>query len=233
MKFDLAPDNREQPDDVLLEDLRSVAERLGVGRLTRERYEAVGRFSPATIAARFKGWGTALDLAGLESSRHFSVRRDECIQDLKRVARRLGLPHLTVAQYREHGRFSEKPFNRHFGGWVGALNAAGLEVSDQYHARVPNEVLFENLEAVWQRLGHQPTVNDMYPPVSRFSAHAYKRRFGGFRKALETFVGASQQPVRSTATVETPVPVKWNRHPQEPAGRSVGWRMRYTVLKRI
>lgn len=237
MKFDLAPDNRDQPDDVLLEDLRSVADRLGVKRLTREAYGKAGRFSPATIAARFSGWGRAVRLAGLDSSRHFGVTREECIEDLRRVAGQLQRKELSVAEYQRQGRFSQKPFNRHFGGWIDALNAAGLDVSDQFHPRASTEDLFENLEAAWERLGRQPTVNDMFPPVSRFSAHLYKRRFGGFRKALELFVAASQQPAVSIVPAGTaragqqidPVVSP----PTRPSGnRSIGWRLRYVVLSR-
>jgi hypothetical protein len=55
MKFDLTPDNRDLPDEMLLEDLRAAAKRQPFGRLTRAAYSELGRFSPATIAARFSG----------------------------------------------------------------------------------------------------------------------------------------------------------------------------------
>ena len=102
--------------------------------------------------------------------RHFSVSRADCVGDLRRVAAELGVETLTVALYKKCGKYSEKPFERHFDGWVGALHAAGLKVSDRYHYRSSDEELFENLETVWQRLGRQPTVNDMFAPLSRFSA---------------------------------------------------------------
>jgi len=239
MKFDLAPDNRSQPDDVLLEDLRSVSARLGVRKLTREAYSAAGRFSPATIASRFGGWGRALQAGGLAPSRYFAVTKQECIDDLRQVATMLGVKTLTVVEYRRRGRFSEKPFNRHFGNWVSALNAAGLEVSEQFHPRSTDEDLFDNLEVVWQRLGRQPTVNDLFPPLSRFSAHVYKRRFGGFRKALEAFVSAAQQRESAPSTTlgdSAPHHVdgaEADRSVDRPVGnRAVGWRLRYLVLKR-
>jgi len=236
MKFDLTPDNRDQPDEVLLEDLRAAAKRHPFGRLTRAAYSEVGRFSPATIAARFGGWGRAVRLAGLESARHFGVTRDDCVADLTRVAARLGLAGVTVAQYQEHGKFSEKPFIRHFGGWLAALEAAGLTVSDSYHPRSTDEALFENLEQVWQGLGRQPTVNDMLPPLSQFSVHVYKRRFGGFRKALEAFVAASQQPADVAAAAKPIERRPVSDEPTESAppkgARTVGWRLRYLVLRR-
>jgi hypothetical protein len=234
MDFDLAPDNRDQSDAVLLEDLRSVSTRLQVQKLTREAYASVGRFSPATVAARFGGWGLALEKAGLSPSRHFAVTRQQCIDDLQRVAKLFGRAGLTVSNYREHGQFSEKPFKRHFGSWAAALETADLDISEQFHRRIPDEELFENLEAAWQGLGRQPTVNDMFPPLSRFSAHAYKRRFGGFRKALEAFVAALPPPQPAPPDKED-VAAKSGRArplPNAVGNRSVGWRLRYLVLKR-
>lgn len=234
MKFELDRNNRDQPDDVLLDDLREASSKLGAGKLTRDAYSKVGRFSAATIAARFGGWGKALGRAGVNSSRHFAVSRLECLDDLRRVASDIGVDTLTVAHYRKRGRYSEKPFKRHFGNWVGAVEAAGLGVSDQYHRKASAEELFDNLEVVWQRLGRQPTVNDMFPPLSRYSAHSYKRRFGGFRKALEAFVEASKatQPTSDQEAVARTRPSIQGPSDERVGSRSVGWRLRYSVLKR-
>jgi hypothetical protein len=231
MNFELKPDNRDQPDVVLLDDLRSVSTRLPGQKLTRDAYSTAGRFSPATIAARFGGWGQALERAGLAPSRHFAVTRQQCIEDLLRIAKHLELAGLSVSHYREHGQFSEKPFKRHFGSWAAALEAAGLDISDRFHRRIPDEDLLENLETVWQRLGRQPTVNDMFPPLSRFSAHVYKRRFGGFRKALEAFVTAVPQQTAAKEDVAASGD-KARPLPNLQGNRSVGWRLRYLVLKR-
>lgn len=230
MAFELTPDNRNQPDKVLLDDLRLAAALEGQ-KMSRERYMKVGRFAPATIANRFGGWEKALLLAGIKPSRRRSVSKEDCITDLKRIANELGIDTLTVPQYKKHGLYSDRAFANHFGGWVGAFRAAGLKISGQFHSRSTDEELFENLESVWQRLGRQPTVNDMAPPVSRFSADTYKRRFGGFRKALEAFVAALQGPVDTSSKDSPSVPAT-----EEPvikkAPRSVGWRLRYLVLNR-
>lgn len=235
--FKLSPNNRDQPDEVLLADLRAVADKLRKTKLTRADYEAHGRFAPATVAKRFRGWGRALERAGLNSSRHFGVSREEAIADLRRVAAELGVRDLSLSLYRARGKYSEKPFVHHFGGWLGALAAAGLQVSELYNARAADESLFENLELVWQGLGRQPTVNDMQAPLSRYSAHTYKRRFGGWRKALEAFVAASSERVPETDVQDPPSSL-----PQSatevlavaPTGKSrnVGWRLRYVVLSR-
>lgn len=231
MKFELSPDNRDQPDEALLEDLRLTATKLNTSIMARTLYEKGGRFSGSTIAKRFGGWGKALMKAGLKPPRQLHVSKDDCIDELKRVASDLGTETLTVALYQTRGRFSEKPFVRHFGSWVEAFKAAGLKASDRYHARVPDEELFDNLEAVWQTLGRQPVTGDFIAPISRYSADTYKRRFKGFRKALEAFVAASKK----SAPVAPQIAL---RGPEEPgavrqrSSRNVGWRLRYHVLER-
>lgn len=236
--FTLSPNNRDQPDEVLLSDLRAVAERLPAGALTREQYLTHGRFAPATIANRFGGWGRALERAGLSSSRHFKVSRAEALSDLQRVSQLLGANSLSIAEYRAHGKFSEKPYINHFGSWTAALEAAGLKISEHFNPRSTDEALFENLENIWQALGRQPTVNDLFPPLSRYSAHTYKRRFGGWRKALEAFVKASSgdelngSATEPLATSPEPLSVEPAVTRQSGKSRSVGWRLRYKVLCR-
>jgi hypothetical protein len=235
--FQLSVNNRDQPDDALLSDLRAVAQELGKPVLTRADYAARGRFASATIANRFGGWGRALERAGLGSARHFDVSRDEALADLRRVATELNTSDLSLARYRSRGKYSEKPFVHHFGGWLNALTAAGLRISEFYNSRTTDEALYDNLELVWQSLGRQPTVNDMRAPLSRFSAHSYKRRFGGWRKALEAFVVASSTPSPAvTASNTPPSPSRGlapsQSEPQAGKSRGVGWRLRYLVLSR-
>jgi len=241
MRFQLSPNNRDQPDEVLLEDLRAASVTVGARKLTRQSYNKVGRFAPATIASLFGGWGKALIRAGLTPPRHFSVSRQEIVDELQRVAGELDVRTLSVATYLKHGRYSLRPIVGQFGSWVAALRAASLRVSAQYHARASEEGLFENLEKVWRELGRQPTVRDMVLPGSAYSAEAYKRRFGGFRKALEAFVAASsgsadEHPVGDQPGVRNPDPM-----PQTPASlasrssgnpRAIGWRLRYKVMLR-
>jgi hypothetical protein len=233
--FQLSPNNRDQPDEALLADIRAVAAKLGKAKLTRDDYGLHGRFAPATVANRFGGWGRALERAGLDAPRHFAVPATEALADLQRVAATLKVNELSLALYRTHGKFSEKPFVQHFGSWLNALAAAGLQVSQKYNARIADEALLENIEVVWQRLGRQPTVNDMYAPQSRYSAHVYKRRFGGWRKALEAFVTASsaELPVESLSQATVPSQVRAARtEPATGRSRGVGWRLRYLVLSR-
>jgi hypothetical protein len=235
--FILSPDNRDQPDDVLLDDLRLVASRHSRVKLTRELYAQSGRFSPATIAKRFGGWGRAIEKAGLVATRHHAVTQQDAVLDLQRVAAKVGANTVSVAQYGEHGKFSVGPYVKIFGSWVAALAAAGLQPNDHFNPRADEESLFENLEKVWQSLGRQPTVNDMFAPLSSYSADTYKRRFGGWRRALEAFVQASAAHPKQVTPLATPPSagsIDQATQTPLPAGtsRSVGWRLRYLVLSR-
>jgi Homing endonuclease associated repeat/HNH endonuclease len=226
--FELPPNNRNQSDEVLLDDLRAIAKVCGGNVLTREKYAMNGgRFATATVANRFGGWGKALAAAGLPSARHFSVSRDEVISDLQQVAGIVNQGTVTVKQYAEHGQFS-KAVARHFGSWRQALAASGLATSKNFYERASDDQLFENLEVVWQSLGRAPVAVEMDSLPSRFSKHRYKRRFGTWRKALEAFVAAAGAEQRPSSAVAKPAPT--TTAPQR--SRSVGWRLKWLVMKR-
>jgi hypothetical protein len=53
---------------------------------------------------------------------------------------------------------------------------------------VSEEEYFQNIEEVWIKLGRQPLYREIEKPLSRYSAGAYERKFGSWRKALEAFV---------------------------------------------
>ena len=55
---------------------------------------------------------------------------------------------------------------------------------------IPEEELFDNLEAVWRHFGRQPRYHEVRKPLSRYAAETYAHRFGSFFKALEAFVSS-------------------------------------------
>lgn len=235
MLFELEPDNRGAPNEVLLADLQSVATKLGKKAIGRDEYEAHGRFHPKTLVKRFGSWNATLAKAGLQVLKPHLVSADEFLADVKRVAAILNAETLTSDQYVEHGGFSLKPLPRLFGRWQSALEHAGLKPNPTYVAPLSEAELLENLEWVWRALGRQPKQSDMQKPLSRVGHNAYTRRFGSWRAALERFVanvnGAAEganELVSTTAVVEPP--------PQQGArsatARVAGWRLRFLVMRR-
>lgn len=59
--------------------------------------------------------------------RRLPEKNDEALlTELRRVAALIPGQALTVAVFRKHGRVSRKVYNKRFGGWIEALNAARL-----------------------------------------------------------------------------------------------------------
>ncbi len=113
---------------------------------------------------------------------HRNVSDDELINDLKRVAKKLDKDKITIAQYKEYGKFNSSTLQRRFGGWLKTLEKAELKQTRIYG--VSDEEYFRNLENVWATLGRQPYYSEMEKPLSKYSKKAYCYRFGTWRKAL-------------------------------------------------
>ena len=235
MRYELEPDNRNCPDDVLLDDLRAIAVRLGKATLTKDEYNKNGRFSAATMQNRFGSWNNALLQSNLSVGKRNSIPRQELLSDLRQVAERLGTKIVSVEAYGTMGTFSAPTISKAFGSWSKALAAAGLKVSSMWHPKANDDELLSNLATVWETLGGQPKQNDLRQPLSRFSADTYKRRFGSWRKALEFFVENTADGAPSTISTEpsiavgdiTPAPPEKHRTQRDPS-----WRLRFLVNRR-
>lgn len=235
MRFELEPDNRNCPDEVLLGDLREVASRLGKTTLTKDEYNANGRFSAATMQNRFGSWNNALLRSNLTIKKRNNIPSHELLGDLKKVAEKLGTTVVSVDAYTSMGVFSAPTISKAFGSWAKALAAAGLEVSSQWHPKADDDELLSNLATVWETLGRQPKQSDLRLPLSRFSADVYKRRFGSWRKALESFVENANNGVPRINVADLPVvstsiaPSLSQKHRTQ---RDPSWRMRFLVNRR-
>ena len=235
MEFQLAPYNRDLSDAVLLDDLRGVAQKLSKLYVTKDEYNQFGRLCASTLQKRFGSWCKAHELAGLRRIRYYDATAEDCVNDLRVVAAKLGKSVLTFSDYRPHGRYSIDLIARRCDSFKAALERAGLS-SAKFHETLTDEQLFENLEHLWETLGRQPTKNDYFKPLSRYSYGPYIRRFGSYRKALEAFVAsfqgdsAGQVDERLDATVFETTAVNWPmRHK---TSRSISWRMRFLVMRR-
>jgi hypothetical protein len=235
VKFELKPYNWGLKDDVLLDDLRGVAQKLGKPYVTKDEYNEHGRLCASALQKRFGSWCKAHELAGLRMIRHYDATAEDCVADLKSVAAKLGRTTLAFSDYRPHGRYCIALIARRCGSYKGALERAGLSPSPKFHETLSDEQLFENLEHLWEALGRQPTKNDYFKPLSRYSYTPYIRRFGSYRKALEAFVAsvygeAAGQPGGTSGT-----PLKSSdagvtiRHK---TSRNISWRTRFLVMRR-
>lgn len=111
---------------------------------------------------------------------------EEMLADLRRVAALLSKDKVTMDEYNSAGRFHPCTLQRRFGSWFKALDRAGLKRTR--NLGVTEEEWFRNLANVWEHLGRQPHYGEVTKPLSAYSASAYEKKFGTWRKALESFV---------------------------------------------
>ena len=234
MKFELDIDRRNISDEMILQDIAAVANRLGTSSPTADDYAKHGRFHPSTAIRRFRGWRAALLRAGLTPVHHNGgIGADTALADLQAVAARLGRSTVSNKEYQENGQFTDAPFLRAFGSWNAALKAAGLAQAKR--AKIPTEELFENLETMWRTLGRQPKYGEVAKPLSAFSAGVYESRFGSWRKALEAFVaqvGRDQEQSVSLPVTTLVPPTSIIRSTVRRTSRAVNWRLRFLVMQR-
>ena len=149
---------------------------------------------------RFGSWNTVLELCDLDVNvfqraaaqgghNYSAVTDEQLIEDLNKVAEVLGSSSFSSGDYQKYGEFSRATFFRRFGTWNNALEKAGLIPYKQIPGRkISDELILQEIERVWIKLGRQPTTTDIKNGVSIFSLNTYARHFGSWRNALRTFV---------------------------------------------
>jgi len=185
MLFQLEPDNFNQPDDDLLDDLRRVAAMVKPAGITKDLYNEHGRWCASTMQKRFGNWNEALQRAGIHPTHRVFIPSEDVIEDIKAVAVAVGSTALSMSDYATHGKYSGRVIYRNFTGWEEAVRAAGLSPAYKLPIEATDELCFEAIEAAWQRVGRQPRQIDIQKPESSISEQTITRRFGSWRKALE------------------------------------------------
>jgi hypothetical protein len=253
MIFELDDYKRELTDDEILDDIKSVASSLGNDYISIATYKQYGKHSQCAIQNHFGTWKNALSLAGLRNTRTAQelkrISDDEYFSDLRRVA---SITHSTTVLYRDYqkyGKYAVEHIFKRFGEWDTALVAAGLEETGLARKRIGEQELFDEIERMWRLLGRQPTTTDIIKNgLSKYSIDPYKRRFGGWRKALEAFVAYINEGVDPTVESEKPsveVAADTTQKPETSVAqeevptravhrtsRNVTTRMRFLVMKR-
>ena len=246
-------------DEEIIDDIKSAAKKLNVDYISIATYKKNGRYSQTAIQGHFGTWKNALRLAGLRTERNSSelkkIKDEDYIKDLIRVAKLCNKDTVTYADYKKHGQYSAEHIFKRFSLWDDALQAAGLKPTGMAHHKVPEQELLEEIERMWITLGRQPTSTDIIKNgISKYSLDTYKKRFGGWRKALEAFV----EWINSTDNLRQQEPPDFNTYtnmreannrdvdahsacsptidlkktPQHRTSRSINLRLRFKVMQR-
>ena len=163
---------------------------------------------------------------------HRNTPIDELIADLKNTAAKLNQDFVTYQQQNEFGKFDASNIANRFGGWAKAHERAGLKLARHQKSQlVSDDELFQNLEEVWTKLGHQPIQSDMFPPLSKYSAGVYKKHFSTWMKGLEIFVTNinNEENISSESSIEKLQAEPSTKHKTK---REINWRLRFIVMRR-
>ena len=193
MKFELNDYKRELSDQEIIEDIRRVAEELRTDYISISTYKAKGKYSQTAIQSHFGTWKNALAICELRDYRNKEelrqISNDDYFLDLQRIALLLGKETVLYKEYKEFGKYSPEHVFFRFNTWDEFLQAADLNPTGLAKHRISEQELFDEIERLWTKLGRQPTSTDIIKNhISKYSIDTFKRRFGGWRKALEAFV---------------------------------------------
>ena len=193
MKFVLNDYKHELSDEEILSDIKDVAALVEQDYISISIYKKHGKFSQTAIQHHFGTWKNALSLTGLRTDRNASelklISDEDYFEDLRRVANLIQKNTVPYDDYRKFGRYSAEHLFKRFGKWNHALELAGLCSTGFSKDKISQQECFDEIERMWRLLGRQPTSTDIIKGnVSKYSFDTYKRRFGGWRKALEAFI---------------------------------------------
>lgn len=168
------------PEPDLIAELHQLAETLGKAPSMRNM-EADGAYAPKTYLARFGSWNAALREAGFEPNIRLDIPKEEALKQLRTFADELGRTPTSEDMTRD-GPYSRKLYERKFGSWNNALQAAGLPVHDEWH--VETAALLSELRRLASHLDRVHRRVDMVEH-GEYSGTVYFDRFGSWRDALK------------------------------------------------
>lgn len=200
----------------LLEKIRQAAAELGHPPSTYEAEHEVDYFTKRSVYNHFDSWGEAMEAAGLDgnrptecrdcdvdfdSSRAWKIHRTRVhgssspdvspLEAIHELADGDAPPPL--GEMARDGAYSQDLYERLYGSWKNALEAAGYDTKREAHNRVPREELLSELRRVADELGHSPT-REQFEENGRYSSRPYVREFDGWTRAQEA---AGLEPTRA------------------------------------
>ena len=123
MKYKLDIYHRNTPEKELLDDLKKVADQIGMDTVTIEQYEQMGKFHSATLRRRFGTWNKALEKAGLEVTRKLNLSERELFENIEDVWIKLGRQPLYAEVRKPLSKYCAATYEKRFGTWRKGLEA--------------------------------------------------------------------------------------------------------------
>lgn len=132
MKFELNSFHRGISDKELIDDLKRVHGILleQEESLSSRKYNEFGKFSSATIAARFGTWNKGLIAAGVDPCEEKGVSDDDLFKNIEDIWIALGRQPVSRDLVKGVSRYSSSLYSSRFGSWRRALEAFVIFMQD-------------------------------------------------------------------------------------------------------
>lgn len=109
--------------DVLLDDLRRVANELNKLDITTSEYDALGKYTTTTMGVRFGTWNKAKEKANLVVTRIINNTNEELFQNILDLWTLIGRQPKYGEVTGPNSKFHGSTYSRRFGSWRAALEA--------------------------------------------------------------------------------------------------------------
>lgn len=110
-------------DSELIDDLRSVATRLGKRTVGQQEYRDAGKYDDTTVSRRFGSWNDALRAAGLGLSNEIDISDERLFENILALWQHYGRQPRRAELAQPPSSVSQSPYHRRFGCWSAALSA--------------------------------------------------------------------------------------------------------------
>jgi hypothetical protein len=147
MKYQLKSFNRNIPDQDLLDDLKKVAENLGIIKISSRQYDSNGgKYTSGTISARFGSWNSALERAGLNLVQYREVSEKELFKNMEEVWLNIGKQPVFRDMKGPVSKYSSYQYETKFGTWRKALEAFVEYINSDQEFDVLEETILEPIQ---------------------------------------------------------------------------------------
>src|SRR3990167_3150493 len=145
MKFELDNYARSVSDDLLIEDLVSVAKKLNKNSITHDEYNREGKYSSSTYLRRFGSWFNALEKAGLQKTRTpANIPEEDLFRNLEEIWIKIGRQPRYQEIQKPLSKYHAGTYENRFGTWRKALEKFVAYINNEEN--VLSEEAIQNLE---------------------------------------------------------------------------------------
>jgi len=163
-----------------------------------EDFDKYSEFGKGVITSRFATWPAARFAAGLrreiDSWERKKADESTLLDELRELAREVGkIP--AASDMDQFGDRSSTTYQRRFGTWEHARQAAGFQEPNPY--KIQSDTLLQQMREFAEEIGHTPSQTEM-KAKGPHSAQVYHNRFGTYGEAVRA---AGLEPNRYTESV--------------------------------